>query len=130
MKFSKKVHEHNLYNRVAVSKTIKTLVLVVAITFSSALFASANPTSEASNAISQEIGKLLKDPNFKVGDDVLANVKIMFNNDNEIVVLSVDSTEKGIDSYIKSRLNYKELSADVNNKNRYYIVPVRITAKQ
>ncbi len=111
-------------------RTIKTLLLVAAIAFSSVLSASNNPTKEAANAISQEIGKLLKDPNFTVEQDVFANVKVLFNQDNEIVVLSVDSETKGIDGYIKSRLNYKELSNDVTNKNRYYIVPVRITAKQ
>ncbi|MGM5469899.1 hypothetical protein ACS386_06445 [Flavobacteriaceae bacterium LMO-SS05] len=111
-------------------KTIKTLLLVAAIAFSSVLSASDNPKNETSDAISQEIGKLLKNPNFSVENDVFAKVKVLFNQDNEIVVLSVDSETKGIDSYIKSRLNYKELSKDVNNKNRYYIVPVRITAKQ
>jgi len=111
-------------------KSIKALLPVVAIAFCSVLYASDKPTKDTSNAISQEIGKLLKDPSFTVNGDVFATVKVMFNENNEIVVLSVDSKDKGIDGYIKSRLNYKELSNDVNNKNRYYIVPVRITAKQ
>lgn len=111
-------------------KTIKTLLLVVAIAFSSVLSASNKPTKETANEISHEIGELLKNPNFTVENDVFANVKVLFNQNNEIVVLSVDSEIKGLDSYIKSRLNYKELSKDVNNKNRYYIVPVRITPKQ
>jgi len=112
-------------------KTIKTLLLVVAITFSSVLSASNKPTStDKSSAISEEIGKLLKDPGFTVDNDVFANVKVFFNEDNEIVVLNVESKDKGVDGFIKSRLNYKSLSKEVNNKNRYYIVPVRITAEQ
>ena len=111
-------------------KTIKTMLLVSAIAFSSVLSASNNPKKNTSSEISQEISKLLKDPNFTVEDDVFARVKVMFNENNEIVVLNVDSEQKGIDSYIKSRLNYKELSNDINNKNRYYIVPVRVTAKK
>ena len=111
-------------------KTIKTMLLVGAIAFSSVLSASNNPKKSTASAISQEISKLLQDPSFTVEDDVFASVKVFFNENNEIVVLNVDSDEKGIDSYIKSRLNYKELANDVNNKNRYYIVPVRITAKQ
>jgi hypothetical protein len=110
-------------------KTIKTLLLVVAIAFSTVLYASDKPSKDTSNSISQEIGKLLMNPSFTVEEDVLANVKVLFNEDNEIVVLSVDCEKKGICSYIKSRLNYKELSGNVNNKNRYYIVPVRITPK-
>lgn len=111
-------------------KTIKALLLVVAIALSSSLYANDKPTKDTSSAISQEIGQLLKNPDFTVENDILANVKVFFNDDNEIVVLTVNSESKDIDSYIKSRLNYKELSNDVNNKNRYYIVPVRITAKQ
>lgn len=121
---------NSLIKNQTIMRTIKTLLLVAAIAFSSVLSASDKPTKDTSNAISQEIGQLLKNPGFTVEDDILANVKVLFNEDNEIVVLSVDSETKGIDSYIKSRLNYKELSKDVNNKNRYYIVPVRITAKQ
>ena len=111
-------------------KTIKTLLLVVAIAFSSALYANDKPTKDTSNSISVEIGQLLQNPGFVVEDDILVNVKVFFNDDNEIVVLTVNSESEGIDSYIKSRLNYKELSNKVNNKNRYYIVPVRITAEQ
>lgn len=125
-----KIHEHNITNGIGVSKSIKALLLVVAIALSSALYANDKPTKDTSNSISKEIGQLLKNPSFTVEDDILAKVKVFFNDDNEIVVLTVNSETKGIDSYIKSRLNYKELSNYVNNKNRYYIVPVRITAKQ
>ncbi len=111
-------------------RTIKILLLVVAVAFSGVLYASDKPTKDTSSAISQEIGELLKDPNFTVVEDQFATVKVMFNDHNEIVVLDVDSKEKGVESYIKSRLNYKELANNVNNKNRYYIVPVRITAEQ
>ena len=111
-------------------KSIKILLLGAAIAFSGVLYASEKPTKDTSNTISQEIGKFLEDPSFTVDGDIFATVKVMFNENNEIVVLSVNSKDKSIDAYIKTRLNYKELSKDVNNKNRYYIVPVRITAKQ
>ena len=119
---------NSLIKNQTIMKTIKILLLVVAVAFSSVLSASNNPKSEKSIAISEEIGKLLKNPNFAIEKDVLATVKVMFNDNNEIVVLSVDCKEKGICSFIKGRLNYQELSDSVNNKNRYYIVPVRITA--
>jgi len=121
---------YSLIKNQTIMRAIKALLLVVAIAFSSVLSASNKPTKDTSNEISQEIGELLKNPDFIVEDDILANIKVLFNEDNEIVVLSVDSETKGIDGFIKSRLNYKELSKDVNNKNRYYSVPVRITAKQ
>ena len=125
-----KIHEHNITNGFGVSKTIKALLLVGAIAFSSVIYASDKPTKDNSSAISQEIGKLLKDPSFTVEDDVFATVKLFFNENNEIVVLTVNSENKDLGAYIKTRLNYKSLANDVNNKNRYYIVPVRITAEQ
>lgn len=125
-----KIHANNIANAIGVSKTIKALLLVVTIAFSTALYANDKPTKDTSNSISEEIGQLLKNPGFTIEEDILANVKVFFNDDNEIVVLTVNSESEDIDSYIKSRLNYKELSKDINNKNRYYIVPVRITAKQ
>ena len=111
-------------------KTIKALLLVAAVTFSGISYANNDPSKNTSNTISQEIGKLLKNPNFTVEKDVFATVKVMFNENNEIVVLNVDSDQKGVDGYIKSRLNYKALADNVDNKNRYYIVPVRITSEQ
>ena len=108
-------------------RTIKTLLLVVAITFSSVLSASTDPTKSEPTVITEEIGKLLENPQFTVTEDVMATVKILFNKNNEIVVLSVDCKVEGICKFIKSRLNYKELSASINNKNKSYIVPVRIT---
>ncbi len=111
-------------------KTIKTMLLVGAIAFSSVLSASNDPKKNTSSEISQEISKLLKDPSFTVVNDVFATVKVMFNENNEIVVLNVDSKDNTVEGYIKTRLNYKSLQNDVTNKNRYYIVPVRITAEQ
>ena len=110
-------------------KTIKTLLLVAAVTFSGIVYANEDPSKDTSNAISQEIGQLLKNPSFTVEEDTFATVKVMFNDNNEIVVLNVDSKDEALDAYIKTRLNYKSLTNDVNNKNRYYIVPVRITSE-
>lgn len=108
-------------------KTIKSLLLVVAITFSSVLFANTNPNSETKKAISMELTELLKNPQIELKDDLVANVKIMLNDNNEIVVLSVENTNVEVKNYIKSRLNYKKLK-HTDSKNRLYIVPLRINA--
>ncbi|MFP2995925.1 hypothetical protein ABN763_08440 [Spongiivirga sp. MCCC 1A20706] len=65
-------------------------------------------------AISAEMSKLLKTPDFNVKQDVRALVKFTLNDENEIVVLSIDSKDQQVVSYIKASLNYKKLTTKVN----------------
>jgi hypothetical protein len=111
-------------------KQLKTLLLAVLITTSSVLSASNEDKKADSVVITEEIGKLLKDPSFLVDKDIVADVTLTLNKNNEIVVLSVDSNELYVENFIKSRLNYKELPATFTSKERTFKVPVRVTAKE
>jgi hypothetical protein len=111
-------------------KQIKTLLLAVAITASGVLAASNEDKNADSVIITEEIGKLLKDPSFLVDKDIVANVTLTLNKNNEMVVLSVDSNEQYVANFIKSRLNYKELPATFSSKERTFKVPVRVTVKE
>jgi hypothetical protein len=110
-------------------KQLKTLLLAVLITASSVLSASNEDKKADSVVITEEIGKLLKDPSFLVDKDIVADVTLILNKNNELVVLSVDSNELYVENFIKSRLNYKELPATFTSKERTFKVPVRVTAK-
>ena len=113
-------------------KHLKTLLVVVALTFSSALFA--NTTSEdlkaESATITEQVQKLLKNPNFLVENEIVAKVKITLNDNNEMVVLSVDSQHNNIGAFIKSRLNYNELPATFKSSEKTFIVPIRVTPEE
>jgi len=123
----KKNHEHRGINRIGASKTLKMLVLVVAITFSSVLSASTNPNENAESAsITETVTDLLQNPNFQLYEDVNAMVKIFINDDNEIVVLSVATVNKAVESFIKRRLNYKKLSKKVLGDSKSFVFPVKI----
>lgn len=111
-------------------KQLKTLLLAVLITASSVLSASNEDKKADSVVITEEIGKLLKDPSFLVDKDIVADVTLILNKNNELVVLSVDSNELYVENFIKSRLNYKELPATFTSKERTFKVPVRVTAKE
>ena len=111
-------------------KQLKTLLLAVLITASSVLSASNEDKKADSVVITEEIGNLLKDPSFLVDKDIVADVTLILNKNNEIVVLSVDSNELYVENFIKSRLNYKELPATFISKERTFKVPVRVTAKE
>ena len=116
-----------------IMRHLKTLLLVCAITFSSALFAN-NDLDTVKKAvatiITDEVEKLLDDPTFLIEEDIVATVKLTLNKDNEMVVLSVDSNQEFIETFIKSRLNYRELSAKLSNGQKTFIVPVRVTQEE
>lgn len=110
-------------------RQLKALLLVAALTFSSVLMASTNPEDRATESatITSTIGKLLKDPGFVIDSEITANVRLVLNKHNELVVLSVDSEDSSIEGYIKSRLNYQKLTESFETLDGEFIVPVRVT---
>jgi hypothetical protein len=109
-------------------RTIKTLLLIVALSFSSVLMASTNAEDKRteSDVIRVEIGKLLKNPSFAISDELVARVVFTLNNNKEIVVLSVDTDNYLVESYIKSRLNYKKINSTLLVSQEFYNIPVRL----
>ena len=99
-------------------KTIKMLLLVVAITFSSVLSASTAPKNAETNAIVTDVYERLENPSIILEKETLANVTITVNKNNELVVLSVDSENLEIVEFIKSRLNYSKISVELYDKSK------------
>jgi len=111
-----------------IMRTLKMLVLVVAITFSSVLTASTNPNEKAEPAtINKTVGELLKNPDFQLNKEVNAMVAVFINQNDEMVVLSVDTDNKSVENYIKRRLNYQKLSKEAIGYNKSFRIPVKIT---
>ena len=117
-------------------KTIKSIVLVALIAFSSVVSANTNPenpvktTKAESNVITQQVEKLLQDPTFEIEKDIIASVTLTINKKNEIVVLSVDTDDETLEGFVKSRLNYNELPSNEVTKEKTFIVPVRLQMEE
>ncbi len=107
-------------------RTLKTLALLVTLTFSSVLFAGTNPKSENPTSLNEQIGELLKNPQFTIDDDLEAFVTFTFNKNQEIVVLSIDSNNKELKNFITKRLNYHKVTITSKSNVDNYIVPVRL----
>ena len=79
--------------------------------------------------LSVQIGKLLGD-NYLTDNqvDLTAQVRFTLNNEGEIVVLSVDTENKTLEYFVKSKLNYQK--ADVKNaaEGQMFTVPIRIVS--
>jgi len=109
-------------------KTLKMLVLIVAITFSSAISASTNSIENAEpGTITATISELLKNPKVQFDKDMSAMVEVTINKNNELVVLSVGTQDKAFESFIKNRLNYKKVSKEVIGNQKNFKIPVTIT---
>ena len=115
-------------------RKLKTLLLAVTLTFSSVLMASTttDPADKAaeSSAITLKIERFLQNPSFDVDQEMTAYVTLTLNKNNELVVLSVDSDDAKMESYIKSRLNYRKVSGTYETLNGKFIVPVRFKVEE
>ena len=107
-------------------KTIKMLLLVLAITFGSVVSANTLSIEKDPTSLKDKITKLLKNPNLNIEEEVNATVTLMFNKNGELVVLAVDSDNEAAESYIKDRLNYKKLDVNVESLNKTFVMPVKI----
>jgi hypothetical protein len=76
--------------------------------------------------IATQIHKMLKDNSFDVSDDLTADVRFTINNEGEIVVLSVATSNQNLEGFVKGRLNYKKV--ENAQEGKIYTIPVRIQA--
>jgi hypothetical protein len=107
-------------------KTIKMLLLVLAITFGSVVSANTLTIEKDPTSLNEKITKLLKNPSLNLDHEINANVTFMLNKNSEIVVLAVDCNCKQTSNYIKNRLNYRKLDVSVDDLNKTFVVPVKI----
>jgi hypothetical protein len=79
-----------------------------------------NPES----SLRSEIIKLIDHPQQDVlqGQDLTANLRLMVNGENELIVLDTGTNDPLLDSYIKSKLNYKKVEARDINYFKFYFV--------
>lgn len=106
-------------------KKLNVMLLAAAFAVSSVVSAGTNP-AKTESTLTNEIKTLLEKPSFKIKKDLTAYVTLTLNDENEIVVLSVDSKSETLESFIKHRLNYKKLNMSLSGNNKFYKVPVRL----
>ncbi len=110
-------------------KKVKVMLVATALLIGSLASAATvtNPVNDP--ATSAEIGELLKDPGFEVNNELTAMVTFMINDDQELVVLSVDTDNYDLERFVKSRLNYKKVDTSLE-EGKAYMVPVRVISEE
>ena len=109
-------------------KNLKVLIAAITLTLFSTSTAFAFTETTAKNNLRTEMVSLLGDKSsIEIESQTLkANVSFLINEKNQVVILSVDSNNKNIDTYVKSKLNYKKVNASGITKGKIYIMPIKI----
>ena len=110
-------------------KNLKTIIAIVALSFATVLPASANNEKEPTvkTELRSKIINLLGQHTYKINKQLTAEVSLMLNNENELVVISIDSEDDNISQYVKSKLNYKKVSIKGLSKGVIYRIPLKMT---
>ena len=59
-------------------------------------------------------------------DQYAAEVLFTVNNDRELIVLSVDTENTQLESYLKRKLNYKKVNHRPGKHGEIYLLPVKM----
>jgi len=108
-------------------KNLKLITLALAISISSISFATPenneDPKSELREQIVKILGKTVKQID---RNKIEAEVVFTINNKKEIVIISVNSTNKEVQYYVKGKLNYKKVNVKIINEGKIYRMPLTI----
>lgn len=110
-----------------INKKMKNLILTLVFALITS-FSFANEkenVKETKQQLREKIGGLLGNYQQLIKNDTDATIKFVINRQGQIVVLSVDTNVGNLDTYIKSKLNYKK--TDIKNVKFFetYTVPVK-----
>lgn len=83
-----------------------------------------NPTQELRTEIVDLIGSNYMDQ--IIADELEADVLFTVNSKKELIVLSVDTDNDQLESYLKSRLNYKKVDFRPGKNGEIYLLPVKM----
>ncbi|NND64026.1 MAG: hypothetical protein HKN48_12620 [Flavobacteriaceae bacterium] len=111
-------------------KTIKSIALAIVLLVGTTLSATTNPKGDKGTAktAEQEIEKQLEYPDFVIEESGQAYVSFYVNDNNEVVVLDVDTTDDNMESFVKERLSNYKLENKLATGQRY-LLPVKIISK-
>ncbi len=103
------------------------MMLVAAMLLSSAgIFANDAMGDDPKKELKSQIHRLL-DGYYELpsGESKAAVVLFTVNNENEIVVLSVQTDDQALEDLVKARLNYHKMESTALAEGRRYTVPVK-----
>ena len=113
-------------------KNLKSIIAILAISLATTFSTSAsekNPTDITKEIRTEIVSMLGNEISLELKESSSAEVSFMINNDNEIVIITVDSKIDNLKSIIKHKLNYKKITVKGVKKGEIYIMPLKINTK-
>lgn len=112
-------------------KNLKTIITVIALSLStifSVVASEKNPKKNSENkTLRKEMSSFIgNNIPIELNKTTNAQVSFIINNQNEIVVLSVDSKVSELNSFLKNKLNYKKIATKSVKKGEIYKMPLKI----
>lgn len=110
-------------------KNVKVIISAIVLTLfvSSTVFASTPTKTSNKNQLRTELIKLLGDFDAVHQEkDLTAYVSFIVNDENQVVVITVDSDNKSVDAFVKGKLNYKKVVASGIERGEVFIMPLKI----
>lgn len=105
------------------------ILVAAALLVSGSIFANDSDTKDPQKSLATQIGELLKENQLVVENyELTAEVLFTVNSEAEIVVISVDTGDSDLESFVKGKLNYKKVQLEEVVVGRMYRLPVRIKA--
>jgi hypothetical protein len=115
-------------------RNLKSIIAIIAISLATTFSANATekePTKKAKttkNLRTELVSMLGKTIQLELKEDTSARISFMVNNENEVIIVSVDSKISEFNSFVKRKLNYKKIKSKGVKKGEIYRIPVRINA--
>lgn len=108
-------------------KFLKLFVLAIALFTVNISFANPNPV-KPSEQLRFEMVELIGSGYMEDMDTDQYKAEVLFtvNNNSELIILSVDSEDYGLESYLKRRLNYKKVNHRPTKNGEIYLLPVKM----
>lgn len=83
---------------------------------------------EPESTLKKELHAMMSDIALPKGEDYEAEVKFLVNEDNQIVIVSVNAADQFVENLIKQRLNYQKVKSSEAKTNK--INKVKFKLKQ
>ena len=112
-------------------KKLQSIITILAISLSTIYSANATEVNPSkTKQLRTEIVSILGNKiSVELNKPSTAEISFLINNQNEIVIISVDSDVDELNTIIKGKLNYKKVHVKGTKKGEIYKIPLRINTK-
>lgn len=107
-------------------KKLAVVIFVFAMSVTSTFANNEDKLKKKRSEVRTEVVKLLGKYDRDLNASMHTEVSFIINRKNEIVVLSVDSKNQSLVSYVKRKLNYKKIKVNTLNYMKVYKLPLKV----